>query len=73
VASAVALAALSAGLALAMLAARRGGTNWLLWLGGTTGTLAGFSAALVGWIHAAVIVSPLLFGMLGLSRAQDDR
>jgi hypothetical protein len=69
---AVLLAAASAGLGLAMLRARRGRTSWLVWMGGATGSFAGLCLAFVGWVSAAVILSPLLFGMLGLSRRKDD-
>ena len=69
---AVILAVFSTGLGLAMLGARRGQKSWLVWMAGGVASLAGLSAGFVGWAFAAAIISPLLFGMLGVPRVKND-
>lgn len=69
---AVALAIFSAGLGLGMLRVRRGKNLWLIWMVGGTASLAGLTAGFVGWVFGVVMILPLLFGMLGVPRLNDD-
>lgn len=69
---AIVLALVATGIGLAMLRARRRRSAWLIWIVGAVASLAGLTAGFVGWIVGAVILAPMLFGMLGVSRVNDD-